>query len=222
MKSVTALLAAGLPGPAVAGSEPVAQVQERASRTGRRRARRIAALVLGLIAALVLVGGVGYTAYVGAVGSDALVHPTGNPDCRTPLVRYGWTYEAINYDIADDAVLRSANPDMESCSSQGATAGTDVVTSDGVRIAGWYIPAANGAGATGATVVLVHGWAANKSEVLKYAVPLHATFNVVAFDLRNGGRSSDEPRRRSDCARSSISRRSSTGSSAPSTRPMWP
>ena len=190
MKSVTALLAAGLPGPEVAEPEPAVPVQKRVKRTDRRRARPIAALVLGLIAALALVAGIGYTAYVGTVGSDQLIHPTGNSDCRTPLVRYGWTYEAINYDIADDAVLRNANPNMEDCSSQGATAGTEVVTSDGVRIAGWYVPAASGIGPTGATVVLAHGWAANKSEVLKYAVPLHATFNIVAFDMRNGGRSS--------------------------------
>jgi pimeloyl-ACP methyl ester carboxylesterase len=135
-------------------------------------------------------GGVAYGAYVGAVGSETFIHPSGNPDCRTPFVRYGWAYAAINYDIADDTALQLANPDMESCSSQGATAGSDVVTNDGVHIAGWYIPAANSAGATAATVVLVHGFAANKSEVLKYAVPFHATFNVVAIDLRGGGRSS--------------------------------
>jgi pimeloyl-ACP methyl ester carboxylesterase len=195
VKSLTALLAAGLPGlevaePEVAEPEPVASVQGRVKRTGRRRARRIAALVLGLAAALVLVGATGYTAYVAAVGSEGLIHPTGNPDCRTPLVRYGWTYEAINYDIADDAALQRANPNMGNCSSQGATAGTDVVTADGVHIGGWYIPAANGIDSTGATVVLVHGFAANKSEVLKYAVPFHATYNVVAIDLRGGGRSS--------------------------------
>jgi pimeloyl-ACP methyl ester carboxylesterase len=156
----------------------------------RRRGRRIGRLIAGLVAVLALVAGVGYTAYVGAVGSDQLLHPSGNSDCRTPLVRYGWTYEAINYDIADDAVLRSANPNMENCSSQGTTAGTEVVTSDGVRIAGWYVPSADGTGPTGPTVVLAHGWAANKSEVLKYAVPLHAAYNVVAFDMRGGGRSS--------------------------------
>jgi pimeloyl-ACP methyl ester carboxylesterase len=182
MKSVTTFLAVGLLGLAVPEPDPAAPA--------RKRLKRIVRLVAALAAVLVLAVGIGYTAYVGAVGSDQLVHPTGNPDCRTPLVRYGWTYEAINYDIADDAVLRNANPNMEDCSSQGATAGTEVVTSDGVHIAGWYIPAANGTGATGVTVVLVHGFAANKSEVLKYAVPLHATFNVVALDLRNGGRSS--------------------------------
>ena len=151
--------------------------------------RRIRRGVVALLAATALVGLTGYTAYVGAIGSDQLIHPTGNPDCRTPLVRYGWTYEAVNYDIADDAVLQDQNPDMAHCASQGVTAGTEVVTTDGIPIAGWYIPAADGVGPTGTTVVIVHGWDANKSEALKYAVPLHAAFNVVVIDLRGGGRS---------------------------------
>jgi pimeloyl-ACP methyl ester carboxylesterase len=78
---------------------------------------------------------------------------------------------------------------MAHCASQGATAGTEVVTTDGVPIAGWYIPAADGVGSTGTTVVIVHGWDANKSEAMKYAVPLHPAFNVVVMDLRGGGRS---------------------------------
>jgi pimeloyl-ACP methyl ester carboxylesterase len=167
----------------------VPQATDDAGPGSGRRVRRIRRGVAALLAALALLGLTGYTAYVGAVGSDTLAHPVAIPDCRTPLVRYGWTYEAINYDIADDSVLRAHNPDMENCSSQGAIAGNQVVTADGIRIAGWYVPAANGAGPTGATVVLVHGWDANKSEVLKYAVPLHPTFNVVAIDERDGGRS---------------------------------
>jgi pimeloyl-ACP methyl ester carboxylesterase len=152
----------------------------------RRFWRRVAALLV----AITLLGLAGYTVYVGFVGSDQLIHPTGNPDCRTPAVRYGWTYEAINYDIGDDDALHRDNPDMGNCSNQGAGAGNDVVTVDGIRIGGWYIPAGDGAGPDGTTVVLVHGWGANKSEALKYAVPLHDQFNVVSFDLRNGGRSS--------------------------------
>src|SRR3990172_8343971 len=38
----------------------------------------------------------------------------------------------------------------------GPPAGTGVVASDGVGIAGWYIPAASGSGPTGPTVVIVH------------------------------------------------------------------
>ena len=167
----------------------VRQATDDAGQGSGRRVRRIRRGVAALLAALTLLGLTGYTAYVGAIGSDQLTHPSGDPDCRTPLVRYGWTYEAINYDIADDGHLQAQNSDMENCSSQGALAGNQVVTADGIRIAGWYVPAANGAGPTGATVVLVHGWDANKSEVLKYAVPLHPTFNVVAIDERDGGRS---------------------------------
>lgn len=153
---------------------------------GTRSLGRRVAIVVG---ALVLVGFIGYSTYVGVAGSDQLIHPTGNPDCRTPRVRYGWTYEAINYDIADDSALERDNPDMSNCSSQGTGARDDVVASDGTRIAGWYIPAADGSGSDATTVILVHGWGANKSEVLKYAVAFHPTFNVVALDLRNGGRS---------------------------------
>jgi pimeloyl-ACP methyl ester carboxylesterase len=110
-------------------------------------------------------------------------------DCRTPDVLLGWTYEAINYDIADDETLKATNPDMIDCASQGAPAGDEVMTDDGVRIGGWYVPAANGAGPEAPTVVLVHGFAANKSDILPYGAGLHDTFNLVAFDLRNGGRS---------------------------------
>src|SRR5450756_1166930 len=137
-----------------------------------RRVRRIRRGVVALLAAMTLVGLTGYTAYVGAIGSDQLLHPSGNPDCRTPLVRYGWTYEAVNYDIADDAVLQGQNPDMEHCASQGAIAGSEVVTADGVRIAGWYVPAADGAGPTGTTVVLslIHISEPTRLGMISYAV----------------------------------------------------
>jgi pimeloyl-ACP methyl ester carboxylesterase len=156
---------------------------------GTARVRRVRRGLAGLLASLIVLGLAAYTTYVGAIGSDTLAHPVALADCRTPLVRYGWSYEAINYDIADDRTIQAANPDMTRCSSQGTKAGTEVVTADGVSIAGWYVPAANGVGPTGPTVVLVHGWDSNKSEVLKYAVPLHPTFNVVAIDERDGGRS---------------------------------
>ena len=131
-------------------------------------------LVLLIAVLVLLLGAIGYATLVGVLGSRALLHPPAWPDCRTPLERFGWAYEAIN--------LPDASP--------GAAAGTEVVTSDGIRIAGWYIPAAGGAGPGGTTVVLVHGWSTNKSDVIKYAVPFHPELNVVAFDLRNSGQSS--------------------------------
>ncbi|MBI3747460.1 MAG: alpha/beta fold hydrolase, partial [Chloroflexi bacterium] len=109
--------------------------------------------------------------------------------CDTPASRFGWSYEAINYDLADDARLAAENPDPAKCRSQGTVAGSEVVTSDGVPIAGWYIPSARRLGPTGPTVIVVHGWKSNKSEALKYAVPFHDAYNLVLVDLRNGGRS---------------------------------
>lgn len=151
---------------------------------GRRR------LLIGLMA-LILVAGTGYTGYVGYEGSrQAVTAPVGSGrDCRTPDVQFGWQYQAINYDIADDAVLKVRNPDPKNCTYLGTKAGNEVVTDDGIRIAGWYIPARDGAGPTSATVVLVHGHGSTKSDVLLYGQSLHATFNLVAFDLRNYGRS---------------------------------
>ncbi len=165
------------------------EVNTRGARRSGRARPPIARVAL-LAAGLALLAGLAYTSYGVVVGSDAIVHPGGSSDCRTPMVRYGWAYEAINYDMADDVLLQRANPTLQQCADQGETAGDEVVTTDGVRLAGWYIPASGGIGPTGATVVLVHGWASNKSGVLKYAVPLHPAFNLVAFDLRNGGRSS--------------------------------
>ena len=81
-----------------------------AHRSGRARP---AIARVGLLAAgLALLAGLAYTSYGVVVGSDAIVHPGGSSDCRTPMVRYGWAYEAINYDMADDVLLQRANPTL--------------------------------------------------------------------------------------------------------------
>jgi pimeloyl-ACP methyl ester carboxylesterase len=141
------------------------------------------------IVVILAIAAIGYTGYVGYEGSRQLVTAPATADCRTPQDQFGWTYEAINYDIADDSQLPARNPDLTKCTHQGKEAGDDVVTDDGIRIAGWYIPAANGAGPTGPTVVLVHGFTNNKSNILRYGEGLHEAFNLVAFDMRNVGRS---------------------------------
>jgi fermentation-respiration switch protein FrsA (DUF1100 family) len=153
---------------------------------------RLRSVAGGLISLLAFAGLTTYTGLVGVLGSDAVIHPHPHDDCRTPLEWHGWAYEAINYNIADDLPLRARNSNMEHCVSQGEKAGNEVVTSDGIRIGGWYIPASDGVGPTGTTVVLIHGWNDNKSQVLEYAWPFHDRFNVVAFDLRNGGRSTGD------------------------------
>ena len=146
--------------------------------------------ILSWLLALVVVAGLAYTSYVGYEGSRLLVETSTKPgDCRTPDVQFGWTYEAINYDIADDAVLKERNADLTRCTDQGAKAGDAVVTDDGIHIAGWYIPAGDGSGPTAPTVVLVHGFTNTKANILRYGEGLHEHFNLVAFDMRNRGRS---------------------------------
>jgi fermentation-respiration switch protein FrsA (DUF1100 family) len=147
--------------------------------------------ILPAIVIVALVAGIGYTGYVGFEGSRQAVGAPDdtNPDCRTPDLVYGWSYEAINYDKADDAALQARNEDLTHCSSLGAKAGDAVVTDDGIHIGGWYIPAGDGSGPTADTVILVHGHSNTKQGMLKYGVSLHESFNLVAFDLRNYGRS---------------------------------
>ncbi|HEY5278034.1 MAG TPA: alpha/beta hydrolase [Coriobacteriia bacterium] len=155
----------------------------------RAAARGGRALVVGAVA-LGLLGVVVWSGYSGYVGSNEMLGAPGEwPHCDTPMARFGWAYEAVNYDIADDARLAAGNPTMQDCPSQGAQAGSEVVTSDGVPIAAFYVPAANGADSTAPTIVIAPGWKSNKSEILKYAPFFHERFNLVLVDLRNGGRS---------------------------------
>jgi len=154
---------------------------------GARPRQRAAAALAIAVPMLVLTG---YMGYAGVVGSAMFTHPDPDRNCTTPQQAFGWPYEAINYDIADDARLAAENPDPKACSSQGAEAGTAVVSPDGIRLAGWYIAAAAGGDPTGPTIVLVHGWHSNKSAMLRYAAPLHDRFNLVLVDLRDNGRSS--------------------------------
>jgi len=133
---------------------------------------------------------VAYLAWVGYDGSAQIVDPRSpSADCRTPASAFSWSYQAINYNIASDGELDDF-PDRLDCPRQGADAGTQLTASDGVRIAGWYVPATTGVGPTGRTVVLAHGYGSNKSGMLAWAEPLHPRYNLVLFDFRNHGQSS--------------------------------
>ena len=139
--------------------------------------------------AVILVALVAYLGYVGFQGSAQVAEPPApSKDCRTPGLAYGWVYEAINYDAASDAALADL-PNLENCPGPAAMAGQSVQTTDGVGVAGWYIPSGNGSGPAGPTVVLAHGHGANKSTMLGYAAVLHDEYNVVIFDFRNHGQS---------------------------------
>lgn len=149
--------------------------------------RRVGRLLVVAVLAGVI-GVTGWGGYSGYVGSNEVLNaPSSWPYCDTPASRFGWSYEAVNYDPSDDARLVTRAD--RTCATQGSKAGTGVVTQDGIGIAAWYIPAASGAGATAPTFVISPGWKSNKSEVLKYAPFFHQRFNLVLLDLRNEGRS---------------------------------
>lgn len=150
-------------------------------------------LILAAIAALAYT--VGFAGYGFVFAADEYVAGTPrDTNCQTPGSKFGWAYEAVNYDPADDAVLLAANPNPAKCASQGTLAGTTVVAPDGVHLAAWYIPRATDPvasdGTTAPTVVIVHGGKSDKSGMLAYAPAFHDAFNLLIVDLRNSGRSS--------------------------------
>ena len=135
-----------------------------------------------------LVALVAYFGYVGFEGSRQLTDaPAPSADCRTPAT-LGWAYEAINYDIATDARSGARARSGRLQRSRARRPATPCTAGD-VGLAGWYIPAGNGAGPTAPTVVMAHGWGSNKSDMLDRAAILHDTYNLLLFDFRNHGQS---------------------------------
>jgi pimeloyl-ACP methyl ester carboxylesterase len=151
------------------------------------RSIRWLAILVALAAALYVIGLGGYGFIVGS--DQYLAQTADHASCETPGSKFGWAYDAVNYDIADDATMLAANPDPTNCRTQGARAGSEVTAPDGTHLAAWYIPAARTANPTAPTIVLVHGGKSNKSGMLPYAPAFHAAYNLLIVDLRNSGRS---------------------------------
>jgi uncharacterized protein len=59
-------------------------------------------------------------------------------------------------------------------------------TADGLKLRGWYIPAIK---ETGKTVILLHGYPADKGNILPALAFLHEDFNLLLFDFRYLGAS---------------------------------
>jgi len=156
-----------------------------------RRAWRIGGFFIKLLIGLLLLAALAYFGYLGMEASHRLVNQhTRNADCSTPA-QLGIAYEAINYDQALEAQVTTGPTGDIECVAVGPPAGDTVVSSDGVRLAGWYVPAASGIGPTGPTVAVAHGWTNNKSGVIETLSVFHAQYNVVLFDFRNHGQSDD-------------------------------
>jgi uncharacterized protein len=155
-----------------------------------RRTRIIGWLTFALAALFVVL--VAYFGYVGYEGSRQLTDPPNRTsDCRTPA-DMGWTYEAINYEVAADENAVSSDTASD-CAAARAAAGTALVGPGDVGLAGWYIPAGSGAEPGGPTVIVAHGWGDSKSGMLERAAVLHEAYNLVLFDLRNHGQSATSP-----------------------------
>lgn len=144
-----------------------------------------------ILIVLVAVSAIAYFGYMGMEGSHRLVNGyQPNTDCRTPA-QLGIAYEAINYDIATDDALAARESNMSDCTAPGAAPGDALVSDDGVRLAGWYLPSASGSGPGGPTVVLSHGWNDSKSGMLEDVPFFHDRYNLVLFDYRNHNQSAD-------------------------------
>jgi dipeptidyl aminopeptidase/acylaminoacyl peptidase len=59
-------------------------------------------------------------------------------------------------------------------------------TADGLKLRGWYIPSAN---ETKKTLILLHGYPADKGNILPALAFLHEDFNLLLFDFRYLGAS---------------------------------
>jgi uncharacterized protein len=155
----------------------------------RRAARRDRiARWTGFIFAAILVALVTYLGYVGYEGSRLLSDaPAPTTDCRTPA-DMGWDYEAINYDMAGDETPSTADEPID-CGAVRVGAGAEVTGPGNVGLAGWYVPAGDGAGPEAPTVVLAHGWGTSKSDLLERAAVLHDRYNLLLLDFRNHAQS---------------------------------
>lgn len=63
-------------------------------------------------------------------------------------------------------------------------------TIDGINIAGWFIPHQSTGGGSNKTVVVCHGWGADKADIFPSTMfLLKKGFNLLYFDFRNHGKS---------------------------------
>lgn len=62
-----------------------------------------------------------------------------------------------------------------------------LTTADGVRIAGWYIPRQDGQ--AGSAVIALHGYPADKGDILSRVIPLADVHDILLIDFRYFGES---------------------------------
>ena len=72
----------------------------------------------------------------------------------------------------------------------------ELKTEDGLKLAGWYIPAqtsglgeARPEGRPTSALILIHGYPAEKADLLPFAKVLNTNYSILLFDLRSFGKS---------------------------------
>jgi alpha/beta hydrolase fold len=146
-------------------------------------------VAIGLVVVIVL-GLVGYSGYGFLAGGRTYVEQTPvDPPCDNPGTAFGWPFEPVNYDGSAEPTALDPASIITPCAHRPPDAGNVVVSSDGIQVAGWYVPAASAIGPAGPTVVIVHGGKTDKTDGLRYAPPFHADYNILLIDLRNAGQS---------------------------------
>lgn len=84
------------------------------------------------------------------------------------------------------------NPPMITPADVGLSYESMLISSDGVSLPAWFIPARGGARGPG--VVLIHGWESARDRTLPMALFLHAAgFHVLTFDVRGHGTNPPDP-----------------------------
>lgn len=63
------------------------------------------------------------------------------------------------------------------------------MTGDNIYLRGWYIPSSK---IDRPTLILLHGYPADKGDLLSFAIYLHDEFNILMFDFRYFGQSSGD------------------------------
>lgn len=89
-------------------------------------------------------------------------------------------------------LYQAIHPGKTSVSATPATFGLDyepvsLTAADGTKIAGWFIPRTEGP--AGSAVIVLHGYPAEKSDLLPRAVPLARDHDVLMIDFRYFGES---------------------------------
>lgn len=96
------------------------------------------------------------------------------------FVAFGYFSSGVIIDVP--RLPLDADPKAFGCDFEDFT----VRTADGVRLEGWFVPSR---WPSSATVLALHGWGANRSDILPTVIPLAERFNLVLFDFRNHGKS---------------------------------